>query len=68
MSVEIDGRFLRYRGTVLNRADVSEADIDKGIVIMRSGHQFIIDREVVRAWFGDIYDYANLPNGKEVSE
>ena len=64
MRITLDGNFLNYGGTVLNRAEVSEADIPNGMVIMRNGHQYWIDAEVLRGWYSDCYEFK--PVKKEV--
>ncbi len=64
MKVVVDGNFLNYGGTILNRAEVAEADTLNGMVIMRSGHQYFLEPNALCAWFSDTMDYSKPPVGK----
>lgn len=59
--VVVDGNFLNYGGTILNRAEVAEADAPNGMVIMKSGHQYFLEPSVVCGWFSDTMDMAKPP-------
>lgn len=59
--IVVDGNFINYGGTVLNRAEVSEADAENGMVIMKSGHQYWLSSVALKAWFSDTMDYSKLP-------
>jgi hypothetical protein len=60
VKIVLDGNFLNYGGTVLNRVEVAEADTANGMVIMKSGHQYFLEPSVVRGWFSDIMDAKNV--------
>ena len=65
MKVTVDGNFLNYGGTILNRAEVAEADALNGMVIMKSGHQYCLEPSVVCGWFSDTMDIAKPPVSKD---
>ena len=63
MKVTVDGNFLNYGGTILNRCEVAEADAPNGMVIMKSGHQYWLSPNALCAWFSDTMDYSKPPVG-----
>ena len=65
MRMTVDGNFLNYGGTILNRAEVSEADAPNGMVIMKNGHQYWLEPNAIREWFSDTMDLSKLPGGKD---
>ena len=63
-AVTLDGNFLYYEGTILNRVEVAEANAANGWVLMRSGHEYWLRADALRAWFADTMDYAKVMGGK----
>ena len=52
----VDGKFLRYGGTVIARGAVSHAEIETGNVFMIGGGTYTFPPDVVRRWFEDVLD------------
>lgn len=56
----IDGHFIRFGRHVLSRAQVAEANLETGEVLMASGHIFRLTRPAVEAWFSDYVDFMQI--------
>ena len=59
-SIEIKAPLRRYGNIVVNLAYVNSADTRSGVVYMHGGLRWEFPPEVVKMWFGDIYDYSKL--------
>lgn len=54
--IVIDGHFIRFGNYVLSRAQVAEANLETGEVLMASGHIYRLTRPALEAWFSDHMD------------
>lgn len=61
--IYLDGHFLRFGKNVLNRANVCEANLETGEILMNSGHAYIVSPDALKAWFCDWMDSAKIDYG-----
>lgn len=58
--ITIVGNLVRYGNDVLNLADMDEADLKFGRLLMRSGKVYEIPTKVLECWFSNIMDWKEL--------
>ena len=59
-TIDINVPLYRYGNIVLNKAHITWADTQSGVVLMDDGSRYEFPPEVLDAWFSDIADYATL--------